>query len=157
MSRIKNPGSRRIPLISIGSDRLTQSDRLWRFATLGSSSTLLLATFWYASSDRWGFVACPIRKVLGIPCPSCGMTRSLISLVRGDWLGSLQYHAFGPLLLGGLILLGMHSTIELVCNRPLRTFYTSLFYHRKLQLFSLQLFLIYYILRIINIIPTNYL
>ncbi|HAS55616.1 MAG: hypothetical protein A2X56_14025 [Nitrospirae bacterium GWC2_57_13] len=33
--------------------------------------------------------SCYFRSFLGIPCPSCGTTRSIVSLVRGDVLGSL--------------------------------------------------------------------
>jgi hypothetical protein len=162
MSRTKKPGSRRR---SVAGDRLrcaernrlTKSGKIWRFGTIGCSCTLLAAIPLYASSDRWGWLGCPIRKLVGIPCPSCGMTRSLISLVRGDWLAALQYHAFGPFLFAGLILLGIHATMELVRDRPLRTFYTSLFDNRKLQLFLLLLFAIYYSLRLVNIIPSNYL
>jgi Protein of unknown function (DUF2752) len=32
---------------------------------------------------------CPFRAVTGIPCPSCGTTRSLVHLAHGDIAGSL--------------------------------------------------------------------
>ena len=32
---------------------------------------------------------CPFRAVTGIPCPSCGTTRSLVHLAHGDFAGSL--------------------------------------------------------------------
>ena len=35
---------------------------------------------------------CPIRAVLGIPCPACGMTRSLTAFVSLDFAASFNYH-----------------------------------------------------------------
>jgi hypothetical protein len=32
---------------------------------------------------------CPFRAITGIPCPSCGTTRSLVHLAHGDFAGSL--------------------------------------------------------------------
>jgi hypothetical protein len=37
-----------------------------------------------------GGVACPMQRVFHQPCPTCGMTRALALLVRGQWLASLS-------------------------------------------------------------------
>jgi hypothetical protein len=45
-----------------------------------------------------GFLApemCMSRSVLGIRCPGCGLTRSLIYLAHGDWRESLAMHRLG--------------------------------------------------------------
>jgi hypothetical protein len=39
---------------------------------------------------------CLFRLLTGIPCPGCGMTRSLMALWRGDLLTSFRYHPLGP-------------------------------------------------------------
>ena len=44
----------------------------------------------------WDIMPCPSMQVLGIPCPGCGMTRSCLSLLRGDWAASLRLNPFGP-------------------------------------------------------------
>ncbi len=36
---------------------------------------------------------CFFKSHFGIECPGCGMQRSLIALLKGDVMGSLQYHA----------------------------------------------------------------
>lgn len=35
---------------------------------------------------------CPIYTIIGIPCPGCGMTRSLIALIQGDLQKSFYFH-----------------------------------------------------------------
>ncbi|HEX6983811.1 MAG TPA: DUF2752 domain-containing protein [Planctomycetaceae bacterium] len=42
---------------------------------------------------------CPSRWV-GLRCPTCGVTRSIVALMGGDWAGSLRFHRFGWLILG---------------------------------------------------------
>lgn len=41
---------------------------------------------------------CPSRW-LGFRCPTCGVTRSVIALMHGDWRASLALHRFGWLIL----------------------------------------------------------
>ncbi|HLK58157.1 MAG TPA: DUF2752 domain-containing protein [Chthonomonadaceae bacterium] len=39
---------------------------------------------------------CLLRTIFHIPCPGCGMTRSLEALWRGDLITSIRYHPLGP-------------------------------------------------------------
>ncbi len=47
---------------------------------------------------------CLLRQTSGLPCPGCGLTRSLVSAVHADWARSLTHHRMGLLVLGYLIL-----------------------------------------------------
>ena len=40
---------------------------------------------------------CIFQNLTGLPCPGCGMTRSITSAVRGDISGSLSHHRLGLL------------------------------------------------------------
>ena len=40
---------------------------------------------------------CLIKHITNIPCPSCGSTRSVISLTKGDFIGALNINPIGYL------------------------------------------------------------
>ncbi len=42
---------------------------------------------------------CPVFAVTGIKCPGCGITRSIIHLVRGDFVTALNYNCVIVLLI----------------------------------------------------------
>ncbi|MCL2699370.1 MAG: DUF2752 domain-containing protein [Defluviitaleaceae bacterium] len=45
------------------------------------------------AAERLFFInICPVYSLIGIPCPSCGMTRAWISALRGDLRMALGYH-----------------------------------------------------------------
>jgi Protein of unknown function (DUF2752) len=46
---------------------------------------------------------CPLRALTGIPCPTCFLTRATSLALQADLAGSVQTHAFGPLVALGLV------------------------------------------------------
>jgi Protein of unknown function (DUF2752) len=52
-------------------------------------------------------LGCWFRDYFGVPCPVCGMTRSVILTVHGDILAAMQMHIGGPLLVAGMIATGV--------------------------------------------------
>lgn len=55
-------------------------------------------------------LGCLFRMITGIPCPTCGMTRSLNLLLMGDFGGYLRYHPLAiPLLIAALLGIHRHS------------------------------------------------
>lgn len=41
---------------------------------------------------RNGAAFCPIRQSIGLPCPSCGMTRAWLSFVQGNFWDAFTFH-----------------------------------------------------------------
>ena len=42
---------------------------------------------------------CPFDYITGIPCPLCGITRSMLCLFELDFSGAFYYHALWPLVI----------------------------------------------------------
>lgn len=64
---------------------------------------LLIGLLWL----MWRFdVPCPVRALLRVPCPACGVTRALAALLRLDVGASLTYHPLAlPLCAAALLAL----------------------------------------------------
>ncbi len=41
-----------------------------------------------ALAHAFGFVLCPMKRFLGVPCPTCGSTRALSFIFHGDVCGA---------------------------------------------------------------------
>jgi hypothetical protein len=59
------------------------------FAIVGAGA--LLAGLHLAGLPGW---ACPFKSLFGIPCPGCGLTTATGELFHGQFLASLNTHAF---------------------------------------------------------------
>jgi hypothetical protein len=63
------------------------------------------------------YVFCPFLTFTGIPCPFCGLTGSLLSLLRGDFAQAFWHHPFGPIVWGGIALFVSCSFVLLLFRR----------------------------------------
>lgn len=43
--------------------------------------------------------ACPFKRLTGLPCAACGLTRCAMALARGDWRAAFHWHPVAVLLL----------------------------------------------------------
>lgn len=55
---------------------------------------VLYAILGFAYANPWVAFPCPVRAVLRIPCPGCGMTRALGEVMHGHFAAA---HALHPL------------------------------------------------------------
>jgi hypothetical protein len=62
---------------------------------------------------------CPFLHLVGVPCPGCGLTRATSLLLLGDFKASLTYHAFAPVSLLGLLLVGSASLLPDQARLPM--------------------------------------
>jgi hypothetical protein len=61
---------------------------------------------------------CAFKQLTGLPCPGCGLTRSLCHAIRGDWSTSVSYHPAGVLLLAALAGGAVWLAVDCVAGRP---------------------------------------
>ena len=80
---------------------LTRASRAvpsWRTPFVVGAGALLLAPTLLRPGAH-GPVLCPLRRVTGMWCPSCGMTRAFGWLAHGDFEQAVRYHPLAPVLL----------------------------------------------------------
>jgi hypothetical protein len=53
--------------------------------------------FWVPPTDP-RYIVCLFRRVTGLPCPGCGMTRAFAHLAKGEWRAAVHDHPLAPLL-----------------------------------------------------------
>ena len=82
------------------------SARLGRPLALVVGAALLAPTLLRPGAH--GPVLCPLRRVTGVWCPTCGMTRALGWLAHGNLGESLRYHPLAAVvLIEGLLVSGV--------------------------------------------------
>jgi hypothetical protein len=63
------------------------------------------------------YIICPLLTFTGIPCPFCGLTRSLLCLLHGEVAQAFWYHPFGPIVWGGIALFAIWTLVSLMFRR----------------------------------------
>lgn len=58
----------------------------------------LMLTYYRAFSLALEPGVCLFKRVTGVPCPSCGSTRSVLSILKGDFTEAILWNPFGILL-----------------------------------------------------------
>ncbi|WP_448574269.1 DUF2752 domain-containing protein [Trichothermofontia sp.] len=140
------------PLWRLSSQTLSPGDRQQRWGALALMLAPLMGAPLYNQGLRLPGLVCPLRHWTGIPCPTCGLTRSLMAVVRGDWNQAITEHLFGPVLFIVLVLGVLQVALELTTGRHVKMFYHPLVRQlrrdRPYVLIALGCLLGYYTLRL---------
>lgn len=75
-------------------------------ATLGVGGIVVAAAL-PADHIENGPVLCLFRRLTGLPCPGCGLTRSWVYLMHGDLTHAFLSNPFGPLLVLAVLALAV--------------------------------------------------
>jgi uncharacterized membrane protein YgdD (TMEM256/DUF423 family) len=79
---------------------------------LGSATTESVS---FAGRElRWG---CSFREWFGVPCPNCGMTRSVLLSLQGQFGEAVSLNPAGPLLVLGILLFSAAMFFLMACER----------------------------------------
>ena len=65
-----------------------------------------------------GPVTCGFRAAFGLPCPGCGMTRSVVAFANGDPAASFAHHPLGIVVIIGLVAVVASWVVALLRNQP---------------------------------------
>lgn len=95
---------------------------------------------------------CPLKATTGFPCPSCGITKSIVYFYDGNVLKSLSFHLFGPLVVGFCIFMIVLFLVEIKTNK---TYFREWFYNRKLAYYLATFLIGYHIIRLILFVQEN--
>ena len=121
-----------------------------RYLVLFLSLIPFVGAYLYNQGYQIPFV-CPIRYFTGIPCLTCGMTRSVMAAVKGKWLVAVEYHLFGPILIVLLSYIIIHVVIELFAKRAIPVFSYISFHKRRFLTILLFMLVGYHLTRLITI------
>ncbi len=90
----------------------------------------LIASVLYAPWSNSGPVMCPLRLLVGLPCPGCGLTRSFCALSHGHVHDAIGHHLLGPALFLA-VLVGSPILLYQVWRRRRVRWWDRLLYSRS--------------------------
>lgn len=96
----------------LGPDELNH-EVLWLSVSLGG---LLCAVVWLWLGLPWP--RCAFHDLTGLPCLTCGTTRSVIALLRGDFAAAWFWNPAAFLVLSGVALFDSYALTVLVMRTP---------------------------------------
>jgi len=77
-----------------------------------SATSIAGGAVWLAMALPWP--RCAFLAVTGLPCVTCGATRSMIALLHGDFLGALRWNPLAFAAFCALIAFDLYAAIVLV-------------------------------------------
>lgn len=60
---------------------------------------------------------CLIKSATGVPCPSCGTTRSVLAGIKGDWQAAFHWNPLGLILLPAMVIIPIWIIVDVVTGR----------------------------------------
>jgi len=94
---------------------------------------------------------CPVKSILGVIGPGCGLTRAMVLFAQGHWKAAIDLHAFAPVFFGGGIFLAIGSILPAGIQHKIAYRITA--FERRTAIVALLIgtILAYWILRITNL------
>jgi hypothetical protein len=77
---------------------------------------------------------CMFHLTTGLPCPGCGLTRSVVSCTHGHWSEAFTYHPLGPLVFAAFIAMAALGLLSFISPRPVQHLIESVTNKRRMVL-----------------------
>lgn len=61
-----------------------------------------------------GYEVCLFKKITSFPCPSCGSTRAVFSIIKGDFLNAMYLNPLGYLIIVGMLIIPPWILMDLI-------------------------------------------
>jgi hypothetical protein len=81
-----------------------------------SAASISAGAAWLALALPWP--RCPFLAITGLPCVTCGATRSTIAFLHGDFLSALKWNPLAFVAFCALIAFDLYAVIVLVARTP---------------------------------------
>ena len=95
---------------------------------------------------------CPVKMLTGFPCPSCGITKSIVSFYQGNVLESIAYHILGP----AVVFFCVFTIVLLLVELKTKKEYFNHYLYNKKTAYGLAVFLgLYHIVRLFFFIQNH--
>ena len=92
--------------------------------------------------------ACPFKQLTGIPCPGCGLTTATGQLFHGNFLASIQTHAFAPIFLVAFMIMALAIILPKIYSENLVTWLSRLESKTGFTAWILTLLMFYWFVRL---------
>ena len=95
-------------------------DLFWMVFSLLFLSVAALLTPHPQSVSVWGWTipeSCMYKRILGLECFGCGMTRSVVYTVHGEFSAAIEKHILGIPLVVAVIFCGIRSLIRFTFSK----------------------------------------
>lgn len=104
-------------------------------------STVLAINFVYRGTSNLTSLPtlCPFRLLTGVPCPACGISRSVGALSTGDFSTSVSMHPLGILVAFFIFLLLIRPDWIIKLSERFNLFFNQLNFIKKATLISVTL------------------
>jgi hypothetical protein len=95
------------------------------------------------STNTKSVEVCMFKQVTNIPCPSCGSTRSVISLTNGDFIGAIKINPVGYIVAAIMLVMPIWIIVDTIKrSRTLFNFYLKVETYLKQPKISIPLILL---------------
>ena len=114
----RETGARILPgdgLTSVSETSQRQLGLLW-----GTVVVVLLALVPYAWQLAGSLPVCTFKAIVGIPCPTCGITRTILALADLEFSMALRTNPLGAVLLTAFLAGGLVAGVSAIRGRPLK-------------------------------------